>query len=252
MSVDIKELGEVVVTALGVERETKALGYSVQEVQGEQLTTARETNVVNSLAGRVAGVQVTGGNSGVGSTSLITIRGSGSLLANPDANSPLFVVDGIPISNTVQSNRAEGNLETDYGNGAQDINPDDIESISVLKGPSASALYGSRGANGVILITTKSGAGTKKGIGVTYNQNVTFDTPLRIPKYQDSYGQGAGGEFEFGDGFGAGVNDNIDESWGPRLDGRLIAQHNSPTSSGFRAGDFALRPRNPDGTLLTR
>ncbi|MGI9541873.1 MAG: SusC/RagA family TonB-linked outer membrane protein, partial [Cyclobacteriaceae bacterium] len=239
-------LGEVVVTALGVERETKALGYSVQEVQGDEMTTARETNVVNSLSGKVAGVQVVGGGSGVGSTSMITIRGEGSLI--PGQNSPLFVVDGIPISNRTISNRAEGNLETDFGNGAQDINPDDIETMSVLKGPSATALYGSRGANGVILITTKSGKG-KKGIGVSYNQNVTFEKALRIPKYQNQYGQGAGGQFEFGDGFGAGTNDNIDESWGPLLDGSQIIQHNSPTSSGVRAGDFALRPRDADGNF---
>ena len=196
----------------------KPFGYSVQEVQGDEMTTARETNVVNSLAGKVAGVQVVGGGSGIGSTSMITIRGEGSLI--PGQNSPLFVVDGIPISNRTVSNRSEGNLETDFGNGAQDINPDDIESMSVLKGPSATALYGSRGANGVILITTKSGKG-KKGIGVTYNQNVSFEEPLRVPKYQSQYGQGAGGEFEFVDGFGAGTNDNIDESWGSAL-GRKV------------------------------
>ena len=244
---DVTQLDEIVVTALGVERESKALGYAVQEVNGDELTQAKEANVLNSLSGRMAGVQITNGSSGIGSTSLITIRGEGSLI--PGNNSPLFVVDGVPIStNRTVSNRSEGNLETDYGNGAQDINPDDIASVSVLKGPSASALYGSRGANGVILITTKSGVG-QKGIGVSYNQSVTWENPLRIPKYQNQYGQGAGGEFEFGDGFGAGINDNIDESWGPRLDGRLIAQHNSPTSSGLRAGDFALRPRNADGTF---
>ncbi len=234
-----QNLDEVVVTALGIEKEKKRLGYSVQEVQGEDLVTARETNVTNSLSGRVAGVQVTGGGSGVGSTSLITIRGEGSLI--PGNNSPLFVVDGIPINNRTTSNRSEGNLETDYGNGAQDINPDDIESISVLKGPNATALYGSRGMNGVILVTTKAGK-NNTGLGVSYNQTLTFENPLRIPKYQNEYGQGAGGEFAFLDGFGGGTNDNIDESWGPRLDGRLIAQHDSPTSSGFRAGDFAVRP----------
>ncbi|MDN5204958.1 SusC/RagA family TonB-linked outer membrane protein [Fulvivirgaceae bacterium BMA10] len=234
LDTDAKKLSEVVVTALGVEREAKALGYAVQEVQGDELTEARETNVVNSLSGRVAGVQVTNGSSGVGSTSLVTIRGESSLV--PGNSSPLFVVDGIPINNETISNRTEGNLETDYGNGAQDLNPDDIESISVLKGANASALYGSRGANGVILITTKSGSGTK-GIGVSVNSNITFEEPLRIPKYQNQYGQGAGFQFEFGDGFGGGVNDNIDESWGPRLDGQLIRQHDSPTSNGFRGGD---------------
>jgi len=246
MKIDDTELDEVVVTALGVEREQKALGYAVQEVEGEELTEARETNVVNSLAGKVAGVQVVNGASGVGSTSLITIRGESSLI--PGQNSPLFVVDGIPINNRTVSNRSEGNLETDYGNGAQDINPDDIESINVLKGPNATALYGSRGANGVILITTKSGKGTS-GFQVNVNQNVTFEEALRIPKYQNSYGQGAGGQFEFGDGFGAGINDNIDESWGPAFNGQNIIQHNSPTSSGVRAGDFALRPRDADGNF---
>lgn len=243
---DSQKLDEVVVTALGIKKEKKRLGYAVQEVQGDNLVTARETNVTNSLAGRAAGVQITGGSSGVGSTSLITIRGEGSLI--PGNNSPLFVVDGIPISNRTISNRAEGNLETDFGNGAQDINPDDVESISILKGPNATALYGSRGLNGVVLITTKSGKNTQ-GLGVSFTQNLTFETALRIPKYQNSYGQGAGGEFSFLDGFGGGTNDNIDESWGPALDGRLIPQHDSPTTSGFRAGDFAVRPRNPDGTF---
>lgn len=239
-------LDEVVVTALGIKRDRKKLGYAVQEIKNENLVTARETNVTNSLAGRSAGVQITGGGSGVGSTSRIIIRGEGSL--NPGQNSPLFVVDGIPINNNTISNRAEGNLETDYGNGAQDINPDDVASISILKGPSATALYGSRGQNGVVLVTTKSGKSTK-GLGVSFSQNVTFENALRIPKYQNSYGQGAGGEFAFGDGFGAGINDNIDESWGAAFNGQLIPQHDSPTSSGFRAGDFAVRPRNADGTF---
>ncbi|WP_340064725.1 SusC/RagA family TonB-linked outer membrane protein [Ascidiimonas aurantiaca] len=243
---DSQQLDEVVVTALGIKREKKRLGYSVQEVQNENLVTARETNVTNSLAGRVAGVQITQGSSGVGSTSRIVIRGEGSLI--PGNNSPLFVVDGIPISNRTISNRAEGNLETDFGNGAQDLNPDDIETISILKGPNATALYGSRGLNGVVLVTTKSGKATR-GLGVSFTQNVTFESALRIPQYQNQYGQGAGGEFAFGDGFGGGLNDNIDESWGPRFNGQLIPQHDSPTTSGLRAGDFAVRPRNPDGTF---
>ena len=243
---DSQQLDEVVVTALGIKREKKRLGYSVQEVQNENLVTARETNVTNSLAGRVAGVQITQGSSGVGSTSRIVIRGEGSLI--PGNNSPLFVVDGIPISNRTVSNRAEGNLETDFGNGAQDLNPDDIETISILKGPNATALYGSRGLNGVVLVTTKSGKATR-GLGVSFTQNVTFEEALRIPRYQNQYGQGAGGEFAFGNGFGGGLNDNIDESWGPRFNGQLIPQHDSPTTSGLRAGDFAVRPRNPDGTF---
>ena len=243
---DAQRLSEVVVTALGVERDKKALGYSVQEVEGKQLVEAREVNMVNALAGRVAGVQVTGGSSGIGSSSMITIRGESSLI--PGNNSPLFVVNGIPINNEIISNRSEGNLETDYGNGAAEINPDDIETISVLKGANASALYGARGANGVILITTKSGKDSQ-GIGISVNAGVTFEEPLELPNYQNDYGQGSNFEFAFVDGFGGGLNDNIDESWGPRLDGRLISQHNSPTSSGFRAGDFAVRPRDADGNF---
>ncbi len=235
LAVDAQQLGEVIVTALGVERETKALGYAVQEIEGNTLTQAREPNLLNSLSGRIAGVQITNGASGVGSSSRITIRGENSLV--PGNNSPLFVVDGIPISNETRSFRSEGNLETDYGNGAAEINPDDIANISVLKGASASALYGSRGANGVVLITTKSGKG-QQGIGVSVNSTTTFERPLRIPNYQNQYGQGAGFDFAFGDGFGAGVNDNIDESWGPLMDqGTSIAQHDSPTTNGFRGGD---------------
>ena len=239
---DNKQLNEVVVTALGVKRETKALGYSVQEVKGNELVKAKEANVVNSLAGRVAGVQVTGGNSGVGSTSLISIRGESSLI--PGNNSPLFVVDGVPISNRTTSNRNEGNLEVDYGNGASDINSDDIESISVLKGANATALYGSRGANGVILITTKSGEG-QKGLGVSFSTGMTFEEPLRLPKYQNTYGQGSNFAFEYENGAGKGIADGVDESWGPKLDqidpatGEVIRikQHDSPTTGGFGGGD---------------
>ena len=234
MTEDAESLDEIVVTALGVEREKKALGYSVQEIEGEEITRAKDPNLLNNLSGKIAGVQVVGGNSGVGSTAWITVRGQSSLI--PGASQPLFVVDGIPINNQTNVSRSEGNLETDYGNGAGEINPEDIENISVLKGPTAAALYGSRGQNGVILITTKSGR-NKQGIGVSVSSTTTFETLLTLPKYQNEYGQGAGFEFEFGDGFGAGINDNIDESWGPRLDGRLIRQHDSPTANGFRGGD---------------
>ncbi|MDO6818008.1 SusC/RagA family TonB-linked outer membrane protein [Zobellia sp. 1_MG-2023] len=248
-----EQLGEVVVTALGIKREAKKLAYAVQKVSGEDISKAKETNVVNSLAGKLAGVQVTGGNSGVGSSSQIIIRGESSLNPSPNANSPLFVVDGIPINNSVSSRSSEGNMEVDYGNGAQDINPDDIETMNVLKGPSATALYGSRGANGVILITTKSGK-NNKGIGVSYTNNTTFESILTFPEYQYEYGQGSNGQFAFADGgqnrsITGGVNDHVDESWGPALNGQLIAQHDSPTTSGLRAGDVHVRPRNADGTF---
>lgn len=237
-------LDAVTVTALGIERETKALGYAVQELGNEEISEVKDPNLVNNLAGKVAGVQITNGGSGVGSSSRIVIRGESSLSGD---NQPLFVVNGIPVNNDNGSNgRSEGNLEADYGNSAGEINPDDIETISVLKGANATALYGSRAANGVILITTKTGA-NKKGVGATFSSSTTIERPLRIPEYQNRYGQGAGGNFAFGDGFGAGVNDNIDESWGPALDGQMVVQHNSPTTSGLRAGDFAVRPRNEAG-----
>ena len=237
LQVDTEQLNEVVVTALGIEREKKALGYAVQEVQGAELTEAREVNLVNALSGRVAGVQVTNGNSGPGSTSRIVIRGESSLAGD---NQPLFVVDGIPINNATDNRTTSSgiadNMELDYGNGAAAINPDDIESVTVLKGANATALYGSRAANGVILITSKSGKG-KRGIGVSLNSTTTFETVLASPEYQRVYGQGKNEQFSYTDGFGSGTYDGVDESWGPRMDGRLVKQYDSPTSSGLRGGD---------------
>jgi TonB-linked SusC/RagA family outer membrane protein len=209
LSTEAFQLDELVVTALGITREKKALGYAVQEVDGEKLTQARETNLVSALAGRVAGVNVTGGSNSIGGSSRVVIRGETSLAGN---NQPLFVVDGMPINNQVSAIGQSGQT-IDYGNAASEINPDDIESISVLKGPNAAALYGSRAANGVILITTKSGKGTK-GIGVSVNSVTSFESPLRLPDYQNEYGQGRGGVYNIGDG---------GRSWGPPLDGRQIA-----------------------------
>lgn len=220
---DAAQLSEIIVTALGISREKKALGYSVQEIKGSQLTEARETNLVNSLTGKIAGVQVTGSNGAPGASSRMIIRGSSSIGSN---NQPLFVVDGVPIDN---GNYGSG-TGVDYGNGAASLNPDDIENISVLKGPSAAALYGSRGANGVVLVTTKSGKGSK-GIGVAFNTNTSFDSPLRLPSWQNEYGQGTKGLFSFVDGTGKGVNDGVDESWGPKMDGRLLPQFNSPIAA---------------------
>lgn len=231
------EIGEVVITALGMERDAKALGYSVQTVSGDRFTEARETNVLNSLSGRVAGVQITNGASTLGGSTRVTIRGESSL--NINANQPLFVVDGIPISNNVVGSSGRGGQEVDYGNAAGEINPDDIASMTVLKGPAAAALYGSRAANGAILITTKTGKG-KRGIGVTVNSNTTFDNPLVMPQWQDKYGQGNNGQFEFVNGAGAGNADGVDESWGPEMDkGLNIPQFDSPRNTpGFRGGDL--------------
>lgn len=239
-------LNEVVVTALGVERDAKALGYSVQAVDGGRFTEARETNVLNSLSGRVAGVQVTNSSSGVGGSSRVIIRGESSL--NINANQPLFVVDGVPISNNIVGSSGSSNQEVDYGNAAGEINPDDIASMTVLKGPAAAALYGSRAANGAILITTKSGKG-KKGLGVTINSNTTFDNVLRLPDWQDKYGQGNNGQFAFVNGAGAGTADGVDESWGPEMDkGFSTPQFDSPRSvAGFRGGDLNA----PAGSTIT-
>ncbi|WMN06444.1 SusC/RagA family TonB-linked outer membrane protein [Marivirga arenosa] len=218
---DVQQLGEVVVTALGIEREQKSLGYSVQEVGGDEIIKAGETNIVNSLQGKIAGVQI-GGNSGaLGGSSRILIRGANSIAGN---NQPLFVVDGTPIDNsnfntTGQSRGASG---YDYGNAAQDINPEDIESMSVLKGASAAALYGNRASNGVIIITTKKGK-KGKGIGVSVNSGVTFATPLVLPEYQNEYGGGFGPFATNSNGQDV-VSFAVDQSWGPKLDGRPVRQ----------------------------
>ncbi|MCA6378901.1 MAG: SusC/RagA family TonB-linked outer membrane protein [Cytophagales bacterium] len=248
---DAKQLSEIVVTALGVEKEKKSLGYAIQSVGAESLTTARETNISNQLAGKIAGVTVIGSNSGVGGSSRVTIRGERSL--NLNANQPLYVIDGVPISNGITGASGRSNLEVDFGNGASFVNSDDIESMTVLKGAAASALYGSRAANGVIVIKTKSGKGTK-GIGVEINSNTTFESALRLPDYQNVYGQGNGngGDFAFVNGGGAGLTDGTDESWGPAFNGQLYPQFNSPrTLNGspiaFRGGDLNA----PAGSVIT-
>jgi TonB-linked SusC/RagA family outer membrane protein len=244
MEDDVVGLNEVVVTALGISREKKSLGYSVQDMKGEELAKAKETNIVNSLSGKISGVQITNSSGAVGSSSRVIIRGVGSLGGN---NQPLFIVDGVPISNTDFAagdglggkGRTTGKTNgTNRGNGAADINPDDVESISVLKGPNAAALYGSRAANGVILITTKSGssgAATRRGLNIELSNSTTFEKPLRMPNFQNSYGQGAEGVFSFVDGAGGGTKDGVDESWGPKLDaGLMIPQYNSPVVDGVR------------------
>ncbi len=226
MESDILGLDEVVVTALGISREKKALGYTVQDISGDALQTTRESNIINAFQGRLSGVQITNADGGVSAGSRIIIRGVNSLAAGAN-NQPLFIVDGVPISNTYSDPGAYGGM--DYGNAAMDINPSDIENVSVLKGAAATALYGSRAVNGVILITTKTGRSAgRQGLGITFEESVMFDNPLVIPRYQNLYGQGAEGEFSYVDGAYGGVNDGVDESWGPPLDGRLIPQFDSP------------------------
>ncbi len=240
MESDLLGLDEVIVTALGISREKKALGYSVQDVTGDEIAKAKETNIINSLQGRVSGAQITASSGAVGASSRIVIRGVSSLSGN---NQPLFVVDGIPMDN---SNFGDtGTDGVNRGSGAADINPDDIETLTVLKGANASALYGSRASAGVIVVTTKKG---KKGekLSVSISNTTTFETPLILPDYQDGYGQGNGGAFSYVDGNGGGINDGVDESWGPQLDiGLMIPQFTSIDANGVaQPAPWISRPDN--------
>lgn len=237
-------LNEVVITALGLERSTKDLGYAIQKLEGNDIAEVKAVNFIDNLGGKLAGVTINQGATGVGSTSKITIRGENSF----SNNNPLFVLDGIPISNAttlnVTNEKAAGFQEVDFGNGAMDINPDDVASISVLKGPSAAALYGSRASNGVIVIETKDGS-NQRGIGIEYASSFFIDKAFKLPEFQNTYGQGNSGQFEFVDGLGGGVNDNITYSYGPQLDiGLLIPQFDSPVTltdgTVVRGGDVAV------------
>ncbi len=223
---DIEKLEEVVVTAFALERSKKSLGYAVQDIKGNELTKATETNVAYAMQGRISGVQFNRTGAGAGSSTKITIRGISSLTGN---SSPLIVVDGVPMDNSSArptSNNpkaASGDLNTyfDYGDGLGNINPDDIESISVLKGPNASSLYGTRGANGVVLITTKKGV-ARKGVGVSYSLSYTDEAPLAIPDFQNTYGVGTKGRFpvsDNGEGIPSSLGSNA-SSWGPAMEGQ--------------------------------
>ena len=235
MASDSQNLDEVVVTAMGLTREKKSLAYAIQEVGSEELTKAGQISVTGALSGKVAGVQINQFGGSVGSSARISVRGNSSLQTDQQ---PLIVVDGVPISNDTQRSGDNTYNGVDYGSGLNDINPEDIESMTVLKGGSA-ALYGMRAGNGVILITTKSGKGS--GVRVSYDGSVTFDRAANIPKLQNSYGQGNNGDewhwqnthpelsyqqyaeqygFNWVDGSN-GINDFYDESWGPRLDAGL-------------------------------
>ncbi len=226
---DASELNEVVVTALGLTRTKNSLPYAAQQIKGDELTRVRSGNAFSQLSGKVSGVQITQGNSIGGSTNVV-IRGSKSLTGN---NQAMFVVDGVPIDNSVtnSTNQRTGRGGYDYGNAAADINPDDIESMTVLKGAAATALYGSRASNGVIMITTKK---AKKGLGLTINSGLSVGTidKTTFPKYQNQYGAGYSDPYQK-DGFfyfdanGDGVDDLVvptseDASYGTKFDGRMV------------------------------
>lgn len=232
-------LDEVVVTALGISREKQSLGYSTQEVAGEELTNVKSGNFVNALSGKVSGLQIRKNTNFGGSTNVV-IRGNASLTGS---NQALFVIDGVPISNSNSNEAGQGQARGnyyDYGNAASDINPEDIESINVLKGAAASALYGSRAANGVIMITTKKGSKTK-GLGVTINSGATvgFIDKSTFADYQEDYGAGYGHYYGGTDGYwfeedinGDGIIDEVvpyqeDGSYGAPFDGHLVYQWDS-------------------------
>ncbi|MBX2923084.1 MAG: SusC/RagA family TonB-linked outer membrane protein [Chitinophagaceae bacterium] len=249
-----EQLAEVTVVALGISKKTSAVGYSIAEVRGDAVQTAKEPNFVNALQGKLAGVQINTNTGSMGGATKVVIRGNKSITGN---NNALFVIDGVFMGNTTNPtyNQQIGGGGYDYGSPIQDINPDDIEQVSVLKGAAATALYGSRGANGVVLITTKKGS-NKKGLGITYNLNVQKDDVYYLPKFQNRYGGGGANTSNVNfvaSGFDTlwqstnpalfknapTYNDpvkggydllpqyGVDESWGPELTGLLIRPYYS-------------------------
>lgn len=208
---DAEMLEGTVVTALGITREKKTLGYAIQDVKGDVLLEARESNLANALTGKVAGVSIVRSSNGPGASSRIVLRGNSSLTG---LNQPLIVIDGVPMDNFVgASNNDFWNPSADMGSGLQDINPEDVESMTVLKGASAAALYGSRAGNGVILITTKKGA-QNPGLGLTITGTVALTGEFTRPQMQSKYGQGS-----------LGIYDNTDsQSWGPEITGQVVTK----------------------------
>lgn len=223
---DAKSLDEVVVTAMGISREKKALGYAVQDVKSDQLTRGANTDLAGALQGKVSGVDIAPSSGMPGASSKITIRGSRSFTGD---NTPLYVIDGMPIASAADvstANNANGGAYgTDYANRSVDIDPNDIESINILKGQAASALYGMRASNGVIVITTKSGKGVAKGKPViNFRSNVSFDVVSTLPELQKEFAQGSGGEFDPYSG----------HSWGPKISDLV----NDPTYGGNTTNAF--------------
>ncbi|GAC1586379.1 MAG: SusC/RagA family TonB-linked outer membrane protein [Chitinophagaceae bacterium] len=247
---DDKSLNEVVVTALGIGKQSKSLGYAVQTVNTRQFTQATDPNLINNLAGKLAGVQITNGGAGVGSTSRIVIRGENSFSGT---NQPLFVVDGVPINNETYFNDAVENsanqgtwAEVDWGNGAAEISPNDISKITVLKGSAAAALYGSRAANGAVVLTTKKGNVEKGLTGISINSSTSFETPLKLPRLQNEYGAGvnayplSGAPNTYSFVNGAGSNENNIPNWGLHFNPNLnVLQFDSPVpGTAYQAGDL--------------
>jgi TonB-linked SusC/RagA family outer membrane protein len=241
------DLNEVVVTALGIKKEEKALGYSVTKLDNEDVTDVMSNNWTNTMEGKVAGLNMLKSNGGPAGTNAIILRGENSLTGNSQA---LIVVDGVVISGssgqitgTGSGAYLDGDSPVDFGTSLNDINPDDIESVSVLKGPGASALYGARGANGAIIITTKSGK-KQKGLGVTFNANTTFESILQWPDFQYEYGQGVDGSdtwYSYGQTIDGASTRSTSSAWGPKFDGQSYFQYNPHT----RTGDTVRTPWVP-------
>lgn len=221
------ELEEVVVTSLGLTSSKRRVGTSIQEIKGDDINTAKSGNALTALQGKVAGMNMTMASGGMAGSSRIVLRGESSL--NINKNTALVVVDGIPINNSIGTG-SSSDLSVDYGSGGAEINPDDIESISVLKGANAAALYGSRAANGAIIITTKS-ALNAKAMGVSVNSNTTFDQVLKLPDFQNEYGGGTGSGltyYSYGDGPDGPNTSNSGHNWGAPFNGQRFIQFGSP------------------------
>jgi TonB-dependent SusC/RagA subfamily outer membrane receptor len=232
---DAESLDEVVVTALGIERDRRSLGYAVTSLEGESLSEVKTTSALNALQGKVAGVNITPPATGAAGTSRVVIRGASSLTGG---NQPLYVIDGVTIDNTQLGAASEWG-GSDFGDGVSSINPDDIENVSVLKGGAAAALYGSRASAGVIIITTKSGK-EREGFGIDYSSQVTFDNIQEgVRDFQREYGQGSQGVAPT---TAQEALDNAFNSWGPRL-GSI------PNSVQY---DGASRPYTDAGDNLSR
>ena len=235
-------LQEVIVTALGIKREEKSLGYAAQTVTENTVKDAKTNNWVNSLSGKVAGLNIQGTGAGPMGSSRITLRGENSL--NLDNNQALIVLDGVPISSKITGTGYNSHLGTDspvdFGSSVSDINPDDIASITVLKGPGATALYGSRAAGGALIITTKSGGSRKdRGLGITYNTNISMDQVNRWPDYQYEYGEGrTSAYYSYGDspdGINTSTGVAAGRAWGPKFDGQSYFQYDPTTANNLAA-----------------
>ena len=206
---DETNIDEIVVTAMGIKRSAKALGYSATAVDGGDIAASRTADVMSALQGKVAGVSISAAAGDPGSSNSVIIRGISSL---GGTNQPLYVIDGVPMNNSAVYSNDGLNSGYDFGNGANAVNPDDVESMTILKGAAATALYGSRAANGVILITTKSGKQQTKGLGIEYNGGLQWESVMRLPQMQNEFGMGWNGD----------KTDDENGSWGPRFDGATL------------------------------